>query len=213
MNLAPYESRVVVFTDHSTPAAPAPAVANFAAIDLSRDWKVTFDKTGTKMTMPTLESWTQTDVGKYYSGTATCERTMEIAEPVAKAGRAVLDFGEGTPIARTQLHQAGMRAWYAAPLRDAALVYVNGTLAGAVWRPPYVLDVGPLLHAGTNTLKIVVANTAINELAGRAGPDYRLLNLRYGERFTPQDMDHMEPQPSGILGPLRLEPGANAGQP
>jgi hypothetical protein len=106
-----------------------------------------------------------------------------------------------------------MRAWYAAPLRDAALVYVNGTLAGAVWRPPYVLDVGPLLHAGTNTLKIVVANTAINELAGRAGPDYRLLNLRYGERFTPQDMDHMEPQPSGILGPLRLEPGANAGQP
>ena len=33
---------------------------------------------------------------------------------------------------------------------------------------------------------------------------YRLLNLRYGEKFTPQDMNHLEPLPSGILGPLRL---------
>lgn len=89
-------------------------------------------------------------------------------------------------------------------MRDAALIYVNGKLAGSVWHPPYNIDVSPYLHAGANDLKIVVANTAINELAGRAGPDYRLLNLRYGERFTPQDMDHLEPQPSGILGPLRL---------
>jgi hypothetical protein len=58
-----------------------------------------------------------------------------------------------------------------------------------------------------------VANTAINELAGRAGPDYRLLNLRYGEKFTPQDMDHLEPQPSGILGQLRLIPESNADRP
>ncbi len=35
----------------------------------------------------------------------------------------------------------------------------------------------PLLHSGANELKIVVANTAINELAGRAAPDYRLLNF------------------------------------
>jgi len=63
------------------------------------------------------------------------------------------------------------------------------------------------VRAGSNELKIVVANTAINELAGRAAPDYRLLNLRYGEKFTPQDMDHLEPLPSGILGPLRLVPG------
>ena len=84
------------------------------------------------------------------------------------------------------------------------MVYVNGKLAGPVWHPPYQIDIAPLLHQGTNELKIVVANTAINELAGRAAPDYRLLNLRYGEKFTPQDMDHLEPLPSGILGPLRL---------
>ena len=105
-----------------------------------------------------------------------------------------------------------MRTWYDAPIRDVALVYVNGKLAGAMWHPPYQLDVAPLLQAGANELKVVVANTAINELAGRAGPDYRLLNLLYGEKFTPQDMDHLEPQPSGILGQLRLAPGINLDQ-
>jgi len=89
-------------------------------------------------------------------------------------------------------------------LRDAAVVYVNGKRAGAVWHPPYRIDIAPLLQEGANELKIVVANTAINELAGRAAPDYRLLNLRYGEKFTPQDMDHLQPLPSGILGQLRL---------
>ena len=38
---------------------------------------------------------------------------------------------------------------------------------------------------------------------GRPLPSYRLLNLRYGERFTPQDMKDLQPLPSGILGPVR----------
>jgi alpha-L-rhamnosidase len=204
MNLAPYESRVVVFTNQVEPLPENPVAAHFDPIDLAHDWKVTFDKTGAKETMPALESWTDIDEEKYYSGTATYERSVDIPENVARAGRVILDFGVGSPVPRTQLHQAGTRTWYDAPLRDVAQVYVNGKLAGSVWHPPYNIDVAPYLRAGANDFKIVVANTAINELAGRAGPDYRLLNLRYGERFTPQDMDHLEPQPSGILGPLRL---------
>jgi hypothetical protein len=112
----------------------------------------------------------------------------------------------GAPVQPTKLDLPGMRTWFDAPLRDAAIVYVNGTLAGSVWHPPFTLDISPFLHPGTNELKIVVANTAINELAGRAAPDYRLLWLRYGKRFAPQDMDHLQPLPSGILGPLRIVP-------
>jgi hypothetical protein len=41
-------------------------------------------------------------------------------------------------------------------------------------------------------------------MAGRSLPDYRLLNLRYGERFTPQDMDKIAALPSGLLGPVTL---------
>ena len=203
-DLGPYESRVVVFSEHAAPAEKPIDAAQFAPIDLTHDWKVTFDKTGAAETMQSLHSWTDDEAQKYYSGTATYERAVEIPDSVAHAGTVLLDFGVGTPVERTELHQAGMRAWYDPPLRDAAVVYLNGKRAGAVWHPPFNVNISPLLHPGTNELKIVVANTAINELAGRAAPDYRLLNLRYGEKFTPQDMDHLEPLPSGILGPLRL---------
>jgi hypothetical protein len=203
-DLAPYESRVVMFTGNPAPPLQQRAAASFAPINLTHDWKVTFDKTGAAETMQSLHSWTDNEAQKYYSGAATYERAVEIPDSVAHAGLVFLDFGIGMPVERTQLHQAGMRTWYDPPLRDAAMVYVNGKLAGLVWHPPYQIDIAPLLHQGTNELKIVVANTAINELAGRAAPDYRLLNLRYGEKFTPQDMDHLEPLPSGILGPLRL---------
>jgi hypothetical protein len=72
--------------------------------------------------------------------------------------------------------------------------------------------VTPLIRPGENRIRIIVGNTAINHMAGRRLPDYRLLNLRYGVRFEPQDMDKVLPVPSGLLGPVRLIPayrGAN----
>jgi hypothetical protein len=52
-------------------------------------------------------------------------------------------------------------------------------------------------------------------MAGRALPDYKLLNLRYGARFDPQDMDKVQAVPAGLVGPIRLvavpaQPGAAA---
>jgi len=41
-------------------------------------------------------------------------------------------------------------------------------------------------------------------MAGHALPDYKLLNLRYGERFQPQDMDKVQPIPSGLIGRVTL---------
>jgi len=61
-----------------------------------------------------------------------------------------------------------------------------------------------LLRAGDNKIRIVVANTAMNYMAGHSLPDYRLLNLRYGERFQAQDMDKVQPMPSGLLETIRL---------
>ena len=97
-----------------------------------------------------------------------------------------------------------MRALWDAPVREAAVVYVNGQAAGFVWRPPYEVEVGALLHEGRNELRVEVGNLAINRLAAGAPPDYGDLNSRYGKRFQPQDMDHLQPLPSGLLGPIRL---------
>jgi len=41
-------------------------------------------------------------------------------------------------------------------------------------------------------------------MAGHALPDYKLLNLRYGTRFDPQDMNNLQPVPAGLFGPIRL---------
>jgi hypothetical protein len=62
-----------------------------------------------------------------------------------------------------------------------------------------------LLKPGHNQLKLVVANLALNALASRSAPDYRLSNSRYGERFTPQPgMQNLLPLPAGVLGPIEL---------
>jgi hypothetical protein len=97
-----------------------------------------------------------------------------------------------------------MQAWFEGPVREAAVVYVNGQRAGSAWCPPYKVDVTGLLKRGENVIRIQVANTAVNHMAGRALPDYRLLNLRYGTRFEPQDMDKIQPVESGLLNPIRI---------
>jgi len=89
-------------------------------------------------------------------------------------------------------------------VREAAEVFVNGKRAGVVWHPPYTVDVSAFVKTGKNDLRIVVGNTAINSMAGRALQDYRLLNDRYGERFIPQGMDNLQPLGSGLVGGLRL---------
>jgi hypothetical protein len=100
----------------------------------------------------------------------------------------------------------GMRAMLEGPVREAAVVYVNGKLAGSVWRPPYEVSLGNLLRSGKNTLRVDVANLAINQLSKGPLPDYRELNARFGERFQPQDMANLKPLPSGLLGPVFLVP-------
>jgi len=204
LNLAPYESRVLVFSDHA--AAPEHRAHRAAEVlDISSDWKVDFLTLKRAVEMHELRSWTDDDATKFFSGEAIYERTVSVPESFLNSGREViLNFGEGTPVAPTARPRNGMRAWLDSPVREAAIVYINGGRAGAIWRPPYEIDVTKLLKPGANTLRVEVGNLAINALAGQSLPDYKLLNLRYGVRFEPQDMENLKPLPSGIMGPIRV---------
>jgi len=154
--------------------------------------------------MDQLHSWTEDEATRYFSGTATYEKEVNVPNDFLRSGANVqLDFGEGKPVPEQNL-RAGMQTWLDSPVREAAVVYINDQRAGSVWCPPYKLDVTRLLRPGTNQIKIVVANLALNYMAGRRLPDYRLLNLRYGERFQAQDMDKVQPIPSGLLGHIQL---------
>jgi len=207
IDLAPYQSTVCVFPVGAAAGGPASAGRRAgmpAPLDISAGWSVKFGSTGTTASWSTLRSWTDDDETRYFSGVATYEKAVEVDAVWLRPGQAVrLDFGEPRAI-QTGGPRERFQALVDAPVRDAAVVYVNGQRAGSAWCPPYALDVTPFVRPGSNTVRIEVANTAINHMAGRALPDYKLLNLRYGTRFEPQDMDKVQPAPSGLLGPIRL---------
>ena len=96
-------------------------------------------------------------------------------------------------------------ALIAPPVREAAVVSINGRRAGAVWAPPYRVDITELLRDGPNEIRVEVYNTAINQLAeGGRLPDVAAVAERYGQRFRLQDLDVIRPIPSGLTSVPRL---------
>ncbi len=209
LDFEPYQSLVVVFAkDGVSKGANPPAPGTLPApVDLSRDWEVTFEGSGVRAVWDRLRSWTDDPQTRFYSGQVTYEKKFAVKEAWLRRGLAWrLDFGEGAVIPETPATQPGMRAWLESPVREAAVVYVNGARAGSVWCPPYRVEVSRHLRPGENTIRVVAGNLAINRMAGSPPPDYGPLNRRYGKRFDPQDMDSLRALPSGLLGPVRLTP-------
>jgi hypothetical protein len=207
VSFAPYESVIVLFsTSGSSPSSAADSSRVPSAVDLSRNWKVSFPELGKTLKMVKLRSWTEYDDLKFFSGRGIYERTFSLPREVLnRHDRVHLCFGESVPIKEpVDAHANGFRALIDSPVREAAVVELNGHRAGTVWHPPYELDVTEWVLPGENALRIEVANLAINAMAGKSLPDSRLLFDRYGRRATPQDMNHLSPLPSGLLGPITL---------
>lgn len=210
LHLEPYESRVVIFSPFPAPASLTAHASSKGSkqprtLDISDDWRVSFPFDKQPMMMHELHSWTEREETRYFSGTATYERDVELPASYFHGIKIYLDFGQGTPIEpRKRPDDDGMRAWIESPIREVARIYVNGVPAGSVWHPPYRIDITRLVHAGENHIRLSVANLAINSMAGRSTPNYRLLNNRYGERFVPQDMEDLEPLAAGVLGGVHI---------
>ena len=214
LNLAPYASTVVAFTKRSLPAAK-PLVWQGEVpppLDLSSDWTVRFGKDNAPVTMNKLASWLVLPNEVNFSGVASYEKTITVPAGMLNQGLSLsLDFGRGTPT-QEQGRVQGYRAELDAPVREAAILYINGERAGSVWCPPYSIDVTGKLKPGENQIRIEVANLAVNYMAGIKLPnyDYEGLVQEYGNRFQPQNLDAIQPLPSGLLGPLRLVASATA---
>jgi hypothetical protein len=205
-DLQPYESRLIYFSNAPLSPAPANTRTEDKRTDISNDWDVSFEGQVQPLGMHTLTSWPDDPRLRYFSGRATYRKTVDIAAAGIRSGHSVaIDFGEGTPVAfPTAPVEFNMRAYLDGPVREAARVYVNDKLAGYVWHPPFRVDLSPFVKPGQNEIRIVVGNTAINELAGAALPNYRLLYSRYGMLFQPQGMQDLQPLPSGIVGQISL---------
>ncbi len=205
--LAPYESRVFVLADRSEPAAPVgqrPEQEESIA-DLSTGWSIQFSGAPEPQQLAGLLSWTDMPGKLNFSGEADYTRDFSLPQSLPKGTRIFLDFGQGTPIADNRPPgSSGMHALLDPPIREAAIVYVNGRRVGSLWHPPYRIEITPFLLGKDNRVEVQVYNTAINELAGQPPHDYSALWARYGKRFEPQDMENLHPIPSGLFGPIRL---------
>ena len=183
-----------------------------ASVEITGSWELRFPENlgaPPRAVFERLMSWTESDDPgvKYFSGTATYEKEIEIpAELVGDSLALWLDLGK---------------------VKNIAQVFLNGKALGVLWKPPFRVDLAGAARAGTNKLEIKVTNLWPNRLIGdeqlppnrewaasrnvAAWPQW-LLDGRPSS--TPQiafaSARHWEkddiPLPSGLLGPVRLVP-------
>lgn len=180
-----------------------------AVKELSGAWELEFDTNWggpSKIIFNELSDWIQhsDDAVKHYSGTAKYAKNFSITKHELAAKKLYLDLGS---------------------VQQIAEITVNGKEAGTLWKPPFALDIRPLLKEGQNTLEVKVTNTWVNRLIGdEALPDtsgYRMVGdtvpwLNANEKppksqrvtFTGYNFFQKEKsrvlQSSGLLGPVRL---------
>jgi len=226
VELAPYESAVYIFSN--TPAAGPPCNCPHAKVlgDLTTAWKVNFTGANKTVEERTLTDWTVDPSTLHYSGEAVYSRDFILTTLPKSPIYLQIDGGTALPGAPDSPPEhgptpgvigpnglpnplitrpgPGMHAYFDPPIREAALVFINGQPAGALWHPPYRLDVTKLLKPGTNHIEIHVYNTALNAWSALTPRDYKPLIEKYGDRFQMQDLNKVAPIPSGILGTIHL---------
>jgi hypothetical protein len=195
LKLDPYGTTFVVF--RSTAAKntlevrpPKETVIDGLDLALNRDWSVSFQPgKGIPETIGfhRLFSWPDSPLPlsdealKYYSGTATYTKTIEIpAEDIAQGAHLWLDLGD---------------------VRELADVRVNDVDLGILWKTPFRVDVTRALKPGANRVEIKVTNLWVNRMIGDQQP-WAMKKYAFAD-FMPYKADSPL-LPSGLLGPVRL---------
>lgn len=211
VTLAPYGARLLVLSKSGADANAAVHFAQGSQAPLQLgNWTVAFPGSKGSAAQATQHDvtdtlWSDNAATKFYSGEARYTTKFGVKKTLEKSEHVQLQFAPGDPLQNNRPPGApGMRAWFDPPIREAAEVFVNGKHVGDLWHPPYAIDVTSAIHAGENALELRIFNTAINELAGQPPRDYTALKAKYGDRFQMQDMQNLQPVPSGIRGPVEI---------
>jgi hypothetical protein len=191
LRLDPYGTVFVVFREPAKAASlalPEPVETQVAGLDdaLNRDWSVSFQPgrgAPEKVTFDRLTSWSNNSIEgvKYFSGTATYSKTVQVPEGALTPGaRFLLDLGD---------------------VKDLAEVAVNGKYLGILWKTPFKVDLTGILKPGSNQIVIEVTNLWVNRLIGDQ-QSYAVKKYTFTD-FAPYKADSPL-LPSGMLGPLKI---------
>ncbi|MCY7352393.1 MAG: glycoside hydrolase, partial [Cytophagaceae bacterium] len=195
LSLLPGQSCFLTGSPVPARSVPVQAASGAKGVELTGEWQLEFvaGKPGLPppARLPTLTSWTTLgDTAAYFSGTARYALTFDLPESSALERSHRLSLGD---------------------VREVAEVRLNGQDIGTAWCLPYDVEVPKgLLRKQGNTLDVKVSNLSFNymRLHDRLQPgwkkfyDINIVNIRY----QPFDASKEPPMPSGLLGPVRLEP-------
>jgi hypothetical protein len=188
LGFEPWGTVFVVFRKSAKqPARTLPKVTETELGTVDGPWNVNFQagRGGpASITLDELASWTDSqdkDV-KYFSGTGTYTKTVQApSDWFRPGGKLWIDLGD---------------------VKNLAEVRVNGKSLGAVWHPPYRVDVTGVLKPGSNDITIGVVNAWVNRLIGDQQPD---ATTKYTFADTKPYKAASPLQPSGLIGPVRIE--------
>ncbi len=185
LHFDPYDALFVMFrnkTSETSYEAPVPHVRQLTSVNGS--WKVAFDGMGApaQTTFPSLEDWSRSSDKsiRYYSGTATYRKDLQIEPSWMEGGQIWLDLGN---------------------VQNIAEVFLNGKPAGLLWRKPFRFNISDSAVPGKNLLEVKITNTWVNRLVGDAQPGAVPYTRTIRQEYLPDD----PLRPSGLLGPVLLE--------
>lgn len=160
-------------------------------VELRGPWSVSFVAGGpalpASLRTDTLVSWTELgdEEARRFAGTARYRIRFDAP---GQAGSYLLDLGR---------------------VAESARVRLNGKDLGILFARPFSLETGPLRRTG-NDLEIEVTNLSANrirDLDVRGVPWKVFEDINFvGIDYKPFDAARWPPLPSGLLGPVRLQP-------
>jgi hypothetical protein len=191
LHLDPYGTVFVVFRRAAAAASLELPVAAESEVReladaLNTNWSVSFQPgrgAPEMLAFDRLTSWSDNSIDgvKYFSGTATYAKTIEIPEgAIAPGAHFWLNLGV---------------------VKDVAEVAVNGNYLGILWKMPFKVDLTGVLKPGSNQIVIEVTNLWVNRLIGDQ-QSYAVKKYTFTD-FAPYKADS-PPLKSGLLGPVRI---------
>ena len=195
LQLEPGASLILRTFDRPVTGAPWTSLRPVgAAVELRGNWSVTFLAGGpvlpASFRTDTLVSWTERgdEEAKRFAGTA--RYSIRFDAP-GEGSAYLLDLGR---------------------VAESARVRLNGKELGVLFASPFRVETGPLRRTG-NELEIEVTNLSANrirDLDVRRVPWKVFEDINFvGIDYKPFDASGWPLKPSGLLGPVRLEPLAS----
>lgn len=198
LTLEPYGAVFVVFNEEIDASQQGVEKRNYIDYEsvqsIAGEWLVNFDTEWggpESVIFPQLLDWSKhpNEGIMYYSGSAIYHKSFEFDFELDKSQSYFLQLGSVKDV-------------------GIAEVKINGRDLGVLWTSPFRVDVSDVMQKGKNELEIKIINSWYNRIAGDEilglEQRYTSTNIVVAHDFRGREIEHLELEPSGLLGPVEI---------